>query len=119
MEMLEGARVGVGGDGHWAERKRCQLGKKAPHQLLWWYLLPLFVHLGFVGRTLLGWDLLHSWLSLPGLSSLARAHLPTVMDLKVCAPLCLSATWEDSNKSPSLLLLIELQKRGPSAFCKP
>lgn len=65
-------------------------------------LCPIFAHGTHFG----------SWTALPEPTF-------TIMDLKVCAPLCLSSTWEDFNKSPCLVLLIELQRKGPGAFSKP
>ena len=83
------------------------------------YLLYLSVHLVFLGTVPLGSDPSSHMAHAQGLSGLAGTCLSPLIDLKVCAPLCLSAAWEDCNQSPRLILLIELQSKGPSAFSKP
>lgn len=99
--------------GHWAGGMRCQLGKTPPMASLATALLPLIIHLGFLGQNGLGWDPLLHRHALQGPHSLAKAYLSTLTDLKVRAPLCLSAAWEDSSRSPCLTLLIELQRKRP------
>lgn len=78
----------------------------------------LIAHLDFMSKTLLGWDPLLYMAHNPRAEQLCQA-LSTLMDFKVCAPLCLSAALDDANRSPCLLLLIELQRKGPGAFSKP
>lgn len=99
--------------GTWAGRMRCQPGKTAPTASLATDLLPLIIHLGFLGQNGLGWDPLLHRRTLQGPHSLAKAYLSTLTDLKVCAPLCLSAAWEASSRSPCPILLIELQRKRP------
>lgn len=72
----------------------------------------------FKSKTLLCWDLLLYMAHTPRAEHSCQA-LSTLMDFKVCAPHCLSASWDDSNQSPCLHLLIELQRKGSGAFSKP
>lgn len=78
--------------GTWAGRMRCQLGKTVPMASLAMDLLPLIIHLGFLGQDGRGWAPLLHQQALQGPHSLAKAYLSTLTDLKVCAPLCLSAS---------------------------
>lgn len=107
-----GGDGGGGSDGHWAERKRCWLGKKTPTAPLartFFPHCPPGLPLCAAGRSWAGTHFC-TWHRLRGLSSRAKAYLSTLTDLGISAPLCLLATWEDSNKSPCLSLLIELQR---------
>lgn len=121
LEMFKEADTGLeGSDGHWTGKERCPWDKKAPTASLATPVLPLINHLGFVGRALFGWDPLLLMALTAGAEQTYQGPSFYPHGLKSLRPLlCLSAAWEDSTKSPSLILLIELQRKGPSAFSKP
>lgn len=84
---MEGRRES---DGLWAGREFC-LCKKAPTAPLATRPIPS-VYLGCTGREHCRVRPVAAPGTHPGLGNLARTHLSTLIGLKVCAPLCLSAS---------------------------
>lgn len=110
LEMFKEADTGIGGVMDIGLERRCPWDK-GPNSILSHVCPSSLTTLALSAGHCLAGTLYCSWHSLQGQSRLTRALLSTLMDLK-SAPHFASAAWEDSTKSPSLILLIELQRKG-------